>query len=151
MKKLVGCIFLCSFITGCAFYHQAKPIDPGSGLPLHTTMVYNLGPTLTWEPKFDGPYDIIIYEVSVKATIENKLIQHAENLNGNSFKIQKTLELNKVYGWHVRKHSESNNEPWSSYNYFAYYGVAWVYYRNLPFTFCTPVLEEQVSKTKETQ
>ena len=110
----------------------------------------SLTPTLSWvwDPPYDGPYDIAIYETKGYGWNFGKgiLVYSYQNLNGNSHKVDKKLDPDTCYFWTVRKHSENDN-GWSNYNYLAFYGLALVYYRNQLFRFSTPLTD----KLDETQ
>jgi hypothetical protein len=162
MKNICYLLFLFLFLGSCAFYHYAKPIYPDSGWPLRVKMVDSLEPTLSWEPEFEGPYDIVIlegydvmefskdYAVMLGMTL-GKCTKYytAQNLAGKSHKITKKLKPNKVYYWVVKQHSDNNSFEWSKYSYFAFYGIGWVYYPNLLFMFGTPNIDDKPVETQQ--
>lgn len=137
MNKLWGFILLCVFVTGCTSYHIAKPIEPKAGWPRFLASVDTLNPELKWAPYFEGPYDIIVYELR-DVDDEGKQFYTAENLEGTSHIIQRKLKPGMVYRWAVKKHSlHDYDNTWSHYSYFVFYGVGYSYFYDVLFGFKT--------------
>jgi hypothetical protein len=136
MKKICFLLLTSFLLNSCAFYQHAKPIKPKVGWPRFLESVDSMHPTLSWEPYFEGPYDIIVYEL-IEVDDNGRVFYSADNLVGTSHKIQRELKPDMYYRWAVKKHSDTN-EAWSRYNYFVFLGFGFSYFYDVLFGFKTP-------------
>ena len=137
MKKIIVLVISLVFLNGCAFYNLAKPIEPESRFPRRISTVDTFNPELKWQPEFEGPYDLVVYELTHSDFEFNRIglpFYMVENQVGTSYKIPKKLNSGKVYFWAVKPHG---SDEWSKYKYFAFYGIGYSYYWDQFFRFKT--------------
>ena len=144
-KILVLVCFLA--VSGCASFDLAEPISPESGWPHKVSEVESLQPILKWEPEFDGPADLILlngaytsngYLLGGDQSRPESVLYLESKIIGNEHKVKVTLEPNRSYFWAVRPHSEKDDDEWSNYEYFAFYGIGYAFFVDQPFVFKTP-------------
>jgi hypothetical protein len=141
-------VFSILIISGCATFDVAKPVYPESGWPHKFVVVDSLQPVISWDQKFDGAVDFILFEGPYteddhvccgKQSTPGNVLYVEKDINDTKHKVKIELEPNRGYFWAIRKiGAAEKEEDWSSYNYFAFYGVAWTYYRGELFKFRTP-------------
>jgi hypothetical protein len=132
MWKKIFILTVIAVLGGCATtYHGLTPLPAESSWKTSETR-----PLFQWEPsKKDGiTYDFIIYErVTRKRTpVPGKTIYYKEGLDKPVHKIDTDLVPGK-YLWSVRTREGQAVGEWSRYDYDAFYGVMFVWKRNLLF------------------
>jgi len=145
-------IISCLFIVSCASFDVATPISPESGWPHKVVEVESFQPVLSWNPDFEGPADLILFEgpytdngylFGGEQSKPQKMLYIEENINSTEHKVKFPLEPNRSYFWAVRDSSiEEGESEWSNYEYFAFYGIAYAAFWDQLFKFKTPGNQE---------
>ena len=150
-------VIIVIFLGGCttSTFYGLKPIYPSTGLPTNFKGVDSLQPELQWQSASGQnlQYDLIIWETTWGGVISSKVgkplylqkgrvVYYKESIQGNSHKIDVTLEPDTYYFWSVRTRTENTLSDWSTYEYkrtlFWLIGGHTVECHNSPFRFKTP-------------
>ena len=139
-------MFACLLATSCASFNLAKPISPSTGWPHKFVEVDSLQPVITWDQKFEGNADFILFEGPYtednhiffgRQSEHGNVVYVEKNISGGRHHIIQLLKPNRAYFWAVRASTEAEIESeWSNYNYFSFSASS--NFRDELFRFKTP-------------
>lgn len=136
-----------ALFVGCTSFNGIEPIYPpvGGDLLDMPSRVVGLRPTFEWRPLPGAvTYDLIIYKGVITqswqggvVTSIGKEVYYREALPQTQHQIATSLEPGALYFWSVRGRHGNTVSDWSTYDYTAFLGTAYITKENAPFIFTT--------------
>jgi len=129
MHRKLFIVLTIIFLSACSTIHGLKPLSPS----FHDE-TKEIKPHFQWEPSQNEgvKYDFAIFELVYKGQIATpgKTIYYKEGLDVPEHTID--IELNKgvTYLWSVRVRDKETVEPWSKYDFTAYWVFGYVIQKN---------------------